>query len=44
MPKPSVEQHQEFQDYTNYIEYLHPLFSTSDAILAFYKNQPGNGL
>ena len=44
MPKPSVEQHQEFQDYTNYIEYSLPLFSTSDAILGFYKNQPGNGL
>lgn len=32
-----MEQYQEFQDYTNYID-------TSDVMLEFYKDQPGTGL
>lgn len=44
MPKSSIEQYQEFQDYTNYIEYQIGLWSTSDVMLDFYKNEEGMGL
>lgn len=37
MNKTTVEQYQEFQDYTNYID-------TSDVMLGFYKKQSGTGL
>ena len=40
MPKPSAEQHQEFQDYTNYIEYSLPYSAPLMPSLASIRTSP----